>query len=122
MNDKTPLFPNYIFMGTTLKHVIWKTINATRGVAKAVTLDGTYRAVDAQIIEGLKYRCNNDSVLQSMDEIIEGDRVKIEKGPFANFTCQVDKIADSQRAWVLIDILQQQTKAKVSIRALTKIA
>ena len=61
-------------------------------------------------------------LFKKMDDIIAGDRVKIEKGPFADFICQVDKISDSERAWVLIDILQQQTKAKVSIKDLSKLS
>ena len=47
-----------------------------------------------------------------MDKVTSGDRVKIERGPFTDFVCNVDKIADNQRAWVLIDILHNKRELK----------
>ena len=108
-----PLFPGYLFMGSALDHISWKSINGTRGVSKAVTLDGVYRPVSAYIIEGLQHRCDKHGVLGQLNDIVATDRVKIERGPFAEFVCSVEQIKDSQRAWVLIDILQQRTRAKV---------
>ena len=107
-------------MATTSDPAPWKSINATRGVSKAVTLDGIYRPINSSIIEGLKCRCDENGVIQSIDDIMAGDRVKIE-GPFVDFICNVDEIEDSQRVWVLINILQQQVKAKVSTENLSKI-
>ena len=57
-----------------------------------------------------------------MCEIGLGDRVKIERGPFADFICNVEKIADSKRVWVLIDMLQRQTRTKVSLSNLSKLS
>ena len=75
----------------------------------------------AQIIEGLQKRCNNQGIFQNLNDINLGDRVKIERGPFAEFICTVDQIRDHQRAWVLIDLLQQQTRAEVSLDDVSKI-
>ena len=108
-------------MGTKKESISWRSINATRGISKAVTLDGTYRQVNNHIIAGIKGRCNKNGVIQIMDDIASGDRVKIERGPFSDFICNVDKIVDSQRALVLVDILQQETRAKVSLNNLSKI-
>ena len=92
---------------------------ATSG--KTVTLDGVYRPVNADIIEGLKHRCNEHGVIQKMDYIISGDRVKIERGPFSEFICTVDEIKDSRRVWVLIDLMQQLVKAEVLLGDVSKI-
>ncbi len=121
VNNTTPLFPGYLFIGTSLNEVSWKSINATRGVAKAVTLDGKYRNINPEIIQGLKSRCDAMGIIQHVDEVVSGDRVKIERGPFANFICLVDKIVDNQRAWVLIEILHQQTRANVAIFDISKV-
>ena len=75
-------------MGTELDNIPWKSVNATRGVSKTVTLDGIYRSIDISIIEGIKCRCDQSGVLQVMDNIASGDRVKIEIGPFADFICR----------------------------------
>ena len=121
LDAKAPLFPGYIFMGTSICPVPWKSINGTRGISKAVTLDGIYRPVNSEIIKGLLCRCNDDGVIQRLNDIAPGDRVKIERGPFADFICIIDQIKDDQRAWVLINLLQQQTRAEVSLDSVSKI-
>ena len=116
-----PLFPGYLFMGSALDPMPWKSINGTRGVSKAVTLDGAYRPVSAYIIEGLQHRCDEHGVFRRLNDIVATDRVRIERGPFAEFVCTVEQIKDDQRAWVLIDILQQHTRAEVSLDDVSKI-
>ena len=121
LNRKIPLFPGYLFIGTSVDPVPWNSINGTRGVSRAVSLDGTYRPVNTQIIEGLKCRCDKDDVVQKMGGIIAGDRVKIKRGPFSDFICNVEEIADNKRVWILIDLLQKQTKTEISLDDLYKI-
>ena len=108
VNSLKPLFPNYLFIGTLLEEIPWKSINATRGVAKAVTLDGQYRKIAPEIIEGIMSRCDENHVLDSIDSVKASDRARIKRGPFADFICNVEKIDGYNRAWVLIDILQQK--------------
>ena len=121
LNIKTPLFQGYLFMGTSSDLIPWKSVNGTRGISKAVTLDGVYRSVNTRIIEGLQQRCNENGIIQRLDDIAPGDRAKIERGPFAEFICTVDDIQDDRRAWVLLDILQQQIRAEVSLEDVSKI-
>lgn len=120
-NKTIPLFPGYLFTGTRIEPVPWKSINGTRGISKAVTLDGKYRSIDSRIVEGLQRRCDKNSVIQSLDDIVSGDRIKIERGAFSDFICTVDKIKDNERAWVLIDLLQKQTRAEISLSNVSKI-
>jgi len=108
-------------MGSSTEHIPWKSVNGTRGISKAVTLDGVYRPVSTHIINGLQTRCNENGIIQRLDDIVAGDRVKIERGPFAEFICTVEDIPDDQRAYILIDILQQQTRAEVSLDDVSKI-
>ena len=121
LDSKVPLFPGYIFMGTSIDPIPWKSVSGTRGISKALTLDGVYRPVSSCIIEGLQSRCDECGVLMRLNDIVASDRVKIERGPFADFICTVDQIKDDKRAWVLIDILQQQTRAEVSLEDVSKL-
>ena len=121
LDAEAPLFPGYLFMGTSRDPVPWKRVNGTRGISRAVTLDGVYRSVSAHIIEGLQHRCDERGVFRSLNDIVPGDRAKIERGPFAEFICTVDDIQNDRRAFVLIDLLQQQTKAEVSLGDVSKI-
>lgn len=120
LNAKTPLFPGYLFMGAAGYPVPWKSVNGTRGISAAVTLDGVYRPVNSDIIEGLQCRCDDGGVIQNLNDVVPGDRVKIERGPFAEFICTVDEIQDDRRAWVLIDLLQQKARSKISLSNLSK--
>lgn len=121
LDTKAPLFPMYLFMSTSIDPVPWKSVNGTRGVAKAVTFDGIFRPINTRIIEGLQQRCNENGVVQHLGDIGLGDLVKIERGPFAEFICTVDQIKNDKRVLVLIDILQQQTKAEVFVDEVSKI-
>jgi transcriptional antiterminator RfaH len=121
VDTTAPLFPGYLFMGTSIDPVPWKSINGTRGISAAVTLDGVYRPVNSDIIEGLQRRCDDCGLVQRMNDIVPGDRVKIERGPFADFICTVDTIQDDRRAWVLIDLLQQKTRSGISLSDLSRI-
>lgn len=121
LDIKTPLFPGYVFMSTSSDPIPWKSINGTKGISNAVTLDGVYRSVDICIIEGLQQRCDGQGIFQNLREMDVGDRAKIERGPFAEFICTVEQIRDDRRAWVLIDFLQQKTRAEVSLDDVSKI-
>ena len=121
VNKLTPLFSNYLFLGTKNTEIPWKSINSTRGILNAVTLDGTYRSINPEIINSIRIRCDENDVLKSLGDIEPGDQVKIETGPLANFICNVERVSETQRAWVLIDMLQQKTKAEVFVNSLSKI-
>ena len=120
VNNMKPLFPGYIFFGTELKDIPWKSINSTRGVLKAVTLDGRYHPIASEILKGLRSRCDQNGVLETMENVKAGDQAKITKGPFADFICNVEKIDDCHRAWVLLDILRQKTRTAVPLNNLSK--
>ena len=77
--------------------------------------------VSTHIIEGLQRRCDEYGVLRRLNDIVAADRIKIERGPFAEFICNVEQINDDQRAWVLIDGLHHQTRADVSLEDVSKI-
>ena len=121
LNVKVPLFPGYLFMGSSIDPIPWKSVNGTRGVSRAVTLDGIYRPVSTHIIEGLQNRCDEYGVIRRLTDVVAASRVQIQQGPFAEFICTVEQIEDDQRAWVLIDILQQQTRTCVSLDDISKI-
>ena len=121
LDIKKPLFPGYLFMGTSLDPIPWTSINSTRGISKVITLDGIYRSVNTLIIESLQHRCDKHGVLLSLDDIVAADRVKIERGPFSDFICTVEQIKDDKRAWVLIDLLQKQTRVEVPLDSISKI-
>ena len=113
-----PLFPSYFFLGTSLKPPSWNKINFTRGVSKVVTLDGIYRPISNAIVDGLKNRCDPEGILRQDSSIEPGDKVKIENGPFSDFICQVEKIENEKRVWVLIQFMEQQARTTIALKDL----
>lgn len=96
-------------------------MNSTRGVSKVITLGGKYRAVHNEVVEGLMSRCDAKGIIQTRNKISIDDRVKIDRGVFSDFVVSVEKLDGDERAWVLIDILQQKTRTNVSLKNLSKI-
>ena len=43
-----------------------------------------------------------------------GDKVKVLKGPFANFVATVERYETDQRIWILMDLLGRKTKIQSS--------
>ena len=120
-NRPAPLFPGYLFIGVKKDILSWSKINATRGVARAISLDGSYKPVNIKVIDGLKNRCDSNNFLRPELNVKKGDSVMIEKGPFTKFICEVDQILDTKRVWVLLEIMQQKTKFKVALNDLSKV-
>lgn len=115
----SPLFPNYLFMGHKSEIRQWKSINSTRGVSRAVTLDGRYRPIDQKLIESLKCRCNSEGIIQETAFISPGDRLKIDCGPFSEFLCEVERVVPDKRVWVLIDLMEQKIRANLKVSDLS---
>ena len=74
-----PLFPGYLFIGLSDGAPSWRSINATHGVSRAVSLDGQYRPVPGALIAGIKARCSPDGVFQANDPLFKGDQVQIRR-------------------------------------------
>lgn len=115
-----PLFPGYLFIGLSDGAPSWRSINATHGVSRAVSLDGHYRPVPGALIAGIKARCSPDGLFQANDPLFKGDQVQIQKGPFASFFAEVESLAPDQRVWVLIDLLGQKSRISQHQRDLTR--
>ena len=82
---------------------------------KFVEMTGRGQAIPGNLVQAYA------PAVRMLNDIVAADRAKIERGPFADFICTVDDIHDDQRAWVLIDLLQQQTKVEVPLGDVSKI-
>lgn len=121
VNKTVPLFPSYLFIGTQKDKLSWKSINGTRGVSKAITVGGKYRAIDNYIVDSLKMRCDSSSIILPEPNFSVGEQVKIERGPFTDFIGEVESIDENQRIWVFIELLQQQTRSQLAINDIAKL-
>ena len=116
----SPLFPGYLFIGSTTEILSWKSINATRGVSNAVTLDGKYRPVNSNVVEELKNRCDEKGIIKSQEKFMVGDNAKIQKGPLSEFIGQIEYIESTERIWMLIQLMNQKTRIQIALSDIVK--
>ena len=61
----------FVYMGTTIDTIPWKSVNGTRGISKAVTTSTAFS--DPLVLsyhEGLQSRCDDDGVIQRLNDIV----------------------------------------------------
>ncbi|WP_127115776.1 transcription termination/antitermination protein NusG [Shimia sediminis] len=110
-----PLFPGYVFVSPTARVSRLDKINNTYGVSRLVSFGADAVEVPADLIKGLRDRCDSAGMLLPPKELVAGSTVEIVRGPFADFVATVEKVGDQQRVWVLLDVLGKSTR--VSMRS-----
>ena len=116
INNLSPLFPGYLFVGLGInKQPSWRSLNSTLGVSQVISSDGQFRPLPLSLVDEFQSCCDADGIFQPKNQIIAGDTVQIQKGPFAEFVATVDYLEPNARVWVLIELLGQ--KSQISVKA-----
>lgn len=107
-----PFFPRYLFISFDRERDDWAPIRSTRGVCGLVRFGGVPKPVSASLIEMLKSNENTEK-LQCINANAwkSGDRVEIEQGPFAGYSCIYQAEKSAARVSVLLNIVGKQTRA-----------
>lgn len=109
-----PLFPGYLFVGFDPVATGWRPIGGTRGIARLVVFGSDApRAVSPALIETLRCCTGEDGIFRTGLGLSQGDSVVIMTGPFADFCARIQSLDDSGRAWVLLDLLGQETRVQL---------
>ncbi|MDB3964649.1 KOW motif-containing protein [Amylibacter sp.] len=110
INTSRPLFPGYMFVTFDRTNTRWHKINSTYGVSRLVTFNSILKPAPNTFINDLMKRYDLSGELQPVEKLKKGDRVKVLKGPFANFIATVEKYETDQRIWVLMDLMGRESK------------
>ena len=112
-------FPRYLFIYLDTENDNWSPIRSTFGVAGIVRFGGMPSQVPESIISCLK---NNEDEfgLQSLDkkELKLGDKVAIIDGPFEGYNAIFQKMKNSDRVAILLDIVGKNTQLTLSVHEL----
>jgi transcriptional antiterminator RfaH len=102
---RAPLFPRYLFAILDLERDRWSPIRSTIGVSRLVTtLAGQPIPVPAGIVESLIARSDHD--VTSLDaDMVEGQRVRILSGPFADLVGTLARLDEAGRVRVLLEMM-----------------
>lgn len=116
-----PLFPGYVFVEIDPVNGHWQKINSTRGVIRLVRF-GLYPCpVPPNVMQFLFSSCNKDSVFESGESLLAGDRIKVTHGPFTGFAAKIADISADKRVYLLLEIMGQTSIIKIRHDHLLKV-
>ena len=118
VNTSKPLFPGYMFIRFNKSESEWHKINNTYGVSRLITFNSLLKSIPTKFVDSLMKRYDSSGKLIPIQKLKEGDRVKILKGPFADFIASVENYESEQRIWVLMDLMGRTTKIQIPSEAL----
>lgn len=106
-----PYFPGYLFIHVDLEKVNISTLERIPGAANLVSFGGEFSYVPENIIHAIRRKVE-DINLSGGEQAVHmkpGDRVEIERGPFAGYTAILDAtLLGSERVRVLLQMLERR--------------
>src|SRR5690242_20254042 len=107
INTAAPFFPRYLFVELDLNQHRWRSINSTLGVASLVMQGEKPQPVPRGIIEAMLDCVDSNGDLCLAPKLAPGSSVRISAGPFAERLGVLDRLDDSGRVRVLLEIMGQ---------------
>lgn len=120
-----PMFPGYLFLGSyATTETDWMAVARCDGVRRVLGIQGRARAVKTHQLHEvrmLEADCDRHFRTRSGD-LKADDLVKIEGGPFTQFTARFVAMNGEGRAKVLLSMMGRTTEVQIPLSALTKVA
>jgi len=106
---RVPFFPGYLFVKLDLSRDRWRSVNGTLGVVRLVMQGQRPLAAPPGIIEALKENCDEAGILLWAADLTPGQAVRVLTGPFADLIGELERMTDTGRLRVLLDIMGGRT-------------
>jgi transcriptional antiterminator RfaH len=113
-----PLFPCYVFVMQQDPAQRWRPLNSTVGVRALVMSGETPGKLPAGFVEDLKAREVNGSICKPAAPFQAGQHVTIRGGAFDSLIGQIVEMKENDRALVLLDLLNRQTRVHIDAKRL----
>lgn len=114
-----PLFPRYLFVFLDIVRTQWRPILSTVGVSRLLMRDGKPNPVPLGVVEKIQegetgglFDC------AQVRQFNRDDPVRIINGPFADLIGRFQELADRERVFVLLNLMDRQVKVNLPIEAL----
>jgi transcription elongation factor/antiterminator RfaH len=104
-NVKAPFFPRYIFVELDLSVHRWRSVNGTFGVSSLVMQGDRPHPVPRGIVETMIASVDGKDILRFERTLQKGSEVRLIAGPFAEQLGILDRLDDSGRIHVLLNIM-----------------
>ena len=109
-----PFFPRYLFVILDLERQRWRSVNGTFGVSSLVMGGDRPIPVPHGVVESMLEVADVDGLLQLRSDLKVGAAVRVTSGPFTEQLGILDRLDDSCRIRVLLEILGRQVPVCLS--------
>ena len=99
------LFPRYIFVVLDRTRDRWRSINGTFGVDRLLMYAGEPQPVPEGVVESLISAADPKGNVHFHFHLKEGQTIRITAGPFADFVGQLERLDETDRVRVLLEIM-----------------
>ena len=116
-----PMFPRYLFITVNAERDNWHLIKSTRGVSHLVLFDNKFAAVPNAVIEFIKTRVNNHSIVKqkvTRQLFQKGDKLVINKGIFQGKEAIFFSKTGKERVKVLLKLMNELIIAELPGKAI----
>ena len=110
-----PLFTGYLFVESILEPTWWRPIASTVGVRGIIKHGDAPANLDDDFIAALRAREVDGVIARPSQPFAIGQHVRLSSGPFDGFAAKIIELSDRDRVIVLLDLLNQQVKATVTL-------
>ncbi|WP_085902030.1 transcription termination/antitermination protein NusG [Kiloniella majae] len=115
-----PLFPGYIFVKIDTQTQQWRSINGTVGVISIVQFGMELLSIDEAIIANLRKREDETGgVSLVISGLKKGDKIRVNEGPFEDYTGLLEETDDKNRAILLLDLMGRKVRVTAPLENLT---
>jgi transcription elongation factor/antiterminator RfaH len=104
-NVAAPFFPRYLFVRLDLVQHRWRSVNGTFGVISLVMQGEKPHPVPRGVVEAMIACVDTSGFLCFKESLVLGTQVRLAAGPFAEQLGILDRLDDSGRVRVLLDIM-----------------
>lgn len=119
---RAPLFPRYLFIILDVDRDRWLSVRSTVGVSHLVTCDNRPVPIPEGIVEALIERTDDAELTLMGMGLRKGQRVRILSGPFADFIGTLERLDETGRVRVLLDMMGSAVPVALRRSALTPAA
>jgi transcription elongation factor/antiterminator RfaH len=118
-NVAAAFFPRYLFIQLDLSQHRWRSVNGSFGVASLVMQGDLPHPVPHGVVEAMIASVDPAGLLCLSQHLAVGDRVRLAAGPFADKLGILDRLDDSGRVRVLLEIMGGTVPVQVERKFVT---
>lgn len=110
----SPFFPRYLFITLDLTVDQWRNVNSTFGVCSLIMAGEQPHPIPQGVVEAMMAATDAAGYLSFAQKLMIGGTVRLLAGPFADRLGTLDRLDDSGRVRVLLDIMGGTVPVRLS--------